>query len=417
MPSVVDPADSAHPVAQTNKLLAEISVRGARDAADLLVGLPNSLIVEILQQINPDKAGEALWKLPEEKRSSIFAAAPPACARQWMHNHTYPENSIGRMMDPPIGVFSQHTTVAQAIEQIRELVKKAFITYGFVTDDEGKLIGVLVMRDLMLARPDETVGQLILRNPFYLKPDMPLMDAMKAVLSRHYPVYPVCDDSGKLVGLVRGQTLFEKQAVEISAQAGAMVGVEKEERLATSWARSLKYRHPWLQINLMTAFIAGAVVSEFSGTIDKSIVLAAFLPVLASQSSNTGCQALAVVLRGFTLGEFKKKDSRKLMIKEGFVGLLNGLLVGVVAAIGMFVFCSLQKTDPMTLAKELALSLVIFIAMTFSCLVAGVSGAMIPIIFERIGLDPATASAIFLTTITDVVSMGLMLGLAAMLVR
>jgi magnesium transporter len=320
-------------------------------------------------------------------------------------------------MDPPIGVFPPHTTVTQAIEKIRSLVKRAFITYGFVTDADGRLIGVLVMRELMLARPDQTLDELILRNPFYLNPQMPLMEAMKAVIVRHYPVYPVCDDAGRLVGLVRGQTLFEKQAIDISAQAGSMVGVEKEERLATHWSRSLKYRHPWLQINLMTAFVTGAVVSVFSGTINHSIVLAAFLPILASQASNTGCQALAVVLRGFTLGEFHKKKAAQLVIKEGFVGLLNGVLVGVVAAAGMFIFSSLQAAGSSPTDKKLMLSMVIFVAVTFSCMVAGVAGAIVPMAFELLGFDPVTASSIFLTTATDITSMGTMLALATLLVR
>ena len=112
-------------------------------------------------------------------------------------------------------------------------------------------------------------------------------------------------ESGRLVGMVRGQALFERQAFEISAQAGSMVGVEKEERVGTHWWRSFRLRHPWLQLNLLTAFIAAAVVGVFQDTIDRIVVLAAFLPVLAGQSGNTGCQALAVTLRGMTLGELR----------------------------------------------------------------------------------------------------------------
>ncbi|HEY1683157.1 MAG TPA: magnesium transporter [Tepidisphaeraceae bacterium] len=398
-------------------LLGQVAHRGPRDAALLFRDEPDERVALVLRRINPDKAVQILWNFSDEKRATVFQAAPPEWAQQWLRNHEFPENTIGRMMDPPVAVFGPETLVPTAIEQIRELVKKAFITYGFVVDADGKLLGILVMRELMLASPQQTLGELILRNPFYLTPQMPLMDAMKAVLSRHYPVYPVCDNSGKLVGLVRGQTLFEKQAIEISAQAGAMVGVEKEERLATPWSRSLKYRHPWLQINLTTAFITGAVVSGFSDTINRSIVLAAFLPILASQASNTGCQALAVVLRGFTLGEFDKRKSKSLIAKEGLVGLLNGILVGVVAAFGMFIFATLQKSNPAPLEKKLMLSAVIFIAISVSCMVAGIAGAIVPMILEALGFDPVTASSIFLTTATDITSMGTMLALAALLVK
>ena len=152
---------------------------------------------------------------------------------------------------------------------------------------------------------------------------------MKATMNRHYPVYPVCNDNGKLVGLVRGQALAEAQAFELSAQAGAMVGVEKEERLSTPVSRSLRFRHPWLQINLATCFVAAAVVAAFQDTLDRVVLLAAFLPVLAGQSGNTGCQALAVTLRGVTLGDLKPGDERSLVIKEGLLGLMNGMLVGI----------------------------------------------------------------------------------------
>ena len=122
---------------------------------------------------------------------------------------------------------------------------------------------------------------------------------MKQVLDRHYPVYPVVRrTTDRLLGLVRGQAMFEAQAFEITAQAGSMVGVEKEERLGTPWQRSFKIRHPWLQLNLLTAFLAAAVVGIFQDTIDRLVILALFLPVLAGQSGNTGCQALAVTLRG-----------------------------------------------------------------------------------------------------------------------
>ena len=141
---------------------------------------------------------------------------------------------------------------------------------------------------------------------------------------------------------MRGRTLFEEQALEISAQAGAMVGVEKEERLATPWSRSLRFRHPWLQLNLLTAFAAAAVVGVFQGTIDRLVVLAVFLPVLAGQSGNTGCQALAVTLRGLTLGELRPGDARRLVAKEGLLGLLNGALVGVTAGLGMLLVARAQ---------------------------------------------------------------------------
>jgi len=190
-----------------------------------------------------------------------------------------------------------------------------------------------------------------------------------------------------------------------------MVGVEKEERLATPLQSSFKFRHPWLQINLATAFIAGAVVAIFQDTVDRLVILALFLPVLAGQSGNTGCQALAVTLRGMTLGELKKGAERALVIKEASLGALNGMSTGLVAALGMYIVATLQHNP-----NALVLSVVVWIALVGSCVASGISGAMVPLTLKRFGFDPATASSIFLTTATDVVSMGLLLGLATLLV-
>ncbi|MEO8485497.1 MAG: magnesium transporter [Betaproteobacteria bacterium] len=322
----------------------------------------------------------------------------------------YPEDSIGNMMEPPLAVFLPQQTVGEAIESIRELVKQAFITYAWVLEADGKLVGVITMRDLLFSEHTQTLGDVMLKSVFALKTTMPLIDAMKLTLDKHYPVYPVVDDEGRLKGTVRGAAMFEAQTVELSAQAGAMVGVTKEERLATPWPRSLLFRHPWLQLNLLTAFVAAAVVGVFEGTLQKIVLLAVFLPVLAGQSGNTGCQALAVTLRGMTLGELKPGGAPVAATKEAILGLCNGALVGVTAGAGMFVYAWMSGNP-----QALMLGVVTFLAMVVACVISGVAGVLVPTTLQRLGADPATASSIFLTTATDVVSMGAFLGLATLI--
>jgi magnesium transporter len=314
-------------------------------------------------------------------------------------------------MEAPTATFSPEATVDETVEKIRELVKRRFVTYGWVVDGEGRLCGVVTMRDLLLSDRAQTLSDVMLKDFFFLTPELELREAMKLVLNRHFPVYPVCDPERRLLGEIRGQAMFEEQAYEISAQPGTMVGVDREERLATPWARSLKFRHPWLQLNLLTAFIAAAVVGLFQETIDQVVILAMFLPVLAGQSGNTGCQALAVALRGLTLGELAPGKEKALVIKEGFLGLLNGALVGLTAGIGMFIVANMQGN-----AAAPRLAVIVFIAMICSCVISGIAGALIPLALRKVGADPATASSIFLTTATDVASMGIFLSLATMLV-
>jgi magnesium transporter len=384
---------------------------GARDAARLLESHDDDRVVRALRSVHHSTAAEILAEMAPERRDAVLAKAPAADVEQWRLNLSYPSGTIGRLMSRPHALFPPDLTVGRAIEALREIVKSVFITYGYVVDGEGRLRGVLVMRDLMLADRDATLEQVMLRDPFWLAPHLPQVDAMRAVLGRHYPVYPVCDAEGRLVGLVRGSTLFEQQAIELTAQAGTMVGVEKEERLATPWKRSFRSRHPWLQLNLLTAFVAAAVVGTFEDTIDRVVVLAVFLPVLAGQSGNTGCQALAVALRAMTLGELKRGKERAAVMKEALLGVLNGVFVGLTAGAGMFFYANGKGND-----RALVLGLVVLVAMTAACLISGIAGVLIPVTLKRLGADPATASSIFLTTATDVASMGIFLALATALV-
>jgi|SRR6185436_18326624 len=390
----------------------EIKARSAPGAAAKLASLPATELVNQLVHLSPGFAQDVLDELPSDARERAISAAPADVARQWQRNAMYDRDAIGRMMEPVVAAFDPKHTVGDTIEELRELVTRALITYVYVVDDQGRMVGIVTMRDLLFSERGRTLDEVMLRSAFALRAAMPMKDAMRLVLDKHFPVYPVVDAEQRLVGLVRGQTMFEAQAIEITLQAGSMVGVEKEERLATHWWQSLKLRHPWLQLNLLTAFLAAAVVGLFQDTIDRLVILALFLPVLAGQSGNTGCQALAVTLRGMTLGELKPGSERPLVMKETWVGCLNGVGVGIAAAVGMYITATGQHQQ-----QPVMLAFVVFLAMICSCMASGISGAIIPLTLKRFGFDPATASSIFLTTATDVVSMGMLLGLATILVR
>lgn len=204
----------------------------------------------------------------------------------------------------------------------------------------------------------------------------------------------------------------QKRSIELSLQPGDMVGVEKEERLSTHWFRSLRLRHTWLQINLLTAFVAATVVGLFQETLDRLLILTIFLPVLADQSGNTGSQALAITLRGIALGDLESGNENALVRKEALLGLVNGALVGMVAALVMYWVAS-----GMHLPSAKMLSAVVFLAMIGSCFISGICGAIVPLMLKRLGTDPSNASSILLTTATNVVSMGMLLGLAKVLVK
>jgi magnesium transporter len=382
-------------------LLAGLRARVPADAAELLLREKPDVIETVLRQLPPLFATRVVANLPPELQPHAFISAAEALK----------PDVVGELMEAPRGALHPETTVNQAVEYLRSAEAVGEITYLYVVDANQHLLGLVVMRDLLLADPQETLATVMIDDPFRMSADMPLSAAIKAAVRRHYPVYPVCDAEGRLVGLVRGWRLFEEQAIEISAQSGRMVGLNKEERLETSLWESFRMRHPWLQINLLTAFLAAFVVGSFADTITRIVALAAFLPVLAGQSGNTGCQALAITLRGITMGEFDHFPLRSLMLKEVLLGALNGLLTGVVAGLAMW-WSAGGAGNP----QSLYLALVILLAMTGACMASGFFGVLVPLILRRFGADPATASSIFLTTGTDIAGMGLMLVLATALI-
>jgi len=365
-----------------------------RAAAEALVHLPHGQVVEVLRQLSPE--------LRQAIANSGVAGLPDIVALN------FAEGSVGRLIESAPAVFGPDLRVDAAIAALRDIVRRRMVIYVFVVDADQRLLGVVAFRELVFAEPAQTLGEIMLRQPFFLRPDMRLAEAMREVVTRHYPVYPVCTDDGRLLGLVPGAVLFEQQAFDISAQAGAMVGVEREERLATPLLRSFRFRHPWLLLNLLTVFVAAGVVGAFQDAIDQIVVLALFLPVLAGQCGNLGAQALAVTLRAMTLGETRQIQVLRLAAKEAGLGLANGVLTGLLAAAAMYWVAGRQPGgDPLVLAG------VTLAAMSVGCALAGVAGALVPLALKRAGADPATASAILLSTVTDVLSMGLFLALAS----
>ena len=385
---------------ETISLVNQVARLDTQTAVERLDAQSPVEIAKLLAALPPARANTILSAMSEETRARIIAVAPTGT--DWSDSQRYEEGTVGRMLEDPPAVFRSGTSVETAIEVLRETIRTRMVTYLFVVDAGNRLIGVTAFRELLYAERTQTLDQVMLRDPFFLRPDMRLVDAMREVVTRHYPVYPVCESNGNLVGQVRGQALFEQQAFEISAQAGSMVGVEKEERLATPFLRSFKFRHPWLQINLLTVFITAAVVGFYQGTIDKIVVLAVFLPVLGGQTGNLGCQALAVVLRGMALGELRGMKTVTLIAKEALLGLMNGLVTGFLAGVAIYAVAH----KPGSHEGALKLAAIMIVAMSLSGMIAGIAGSGIPLILKRLGADPATASAIFLTTITDVVSMG-----------
>ncbi|TJY59941.1 magnesium transporter [Sinimarinibacterium sp. CAU 1509] len=387
------------------ELVRAVEARGPLDAAAVLSRESVERVAAVLQALPPMRARDIASHLPESLRDRVTPASAAGL-------RVAIPNTVGELMEPALGVLPDSVSVQDAIAFLRASDQARRITYLYAVDADERLSGVVVIRDLLLSRPEQPLSEVMLAEPFSLTAATEIGDAIDAALHRHYPVYPVVDAAGRLQGVIRGWQLFEQQAVEITAQSGRMVGIDGAERVYTGFWEALRRRHPWLQVNLLTAFMAAFVVGAFADTISRVVALAAFLPVLAGQSGNTGSQAMAITLRGLTLGDLEALSIPALVRKEALLGACNGALVGLVAAAAMWAYAMMSGFPD---APQLAV--VIWLAMVGSCVASGIFGVLVPVTLRRIGADPATASSIFLTTFTDIFGMGLMLLLAVWLVH
>lgn len=379
-------------------LARAVSARVPVDAAQMLERETPEVVAAVLQELPQRLARNIAEHLPRH----LQPLDPLAITTELQIPGT-----VADLMEPVYGRLPETTTVQEAVEFLRAAGNARQITYLYTVDAEQRLTGLVVIRDLLLSQPEQPLSEVMLPDPFALPVDMPASRAIKAAVHRHYPVYPVVDAQGAVVGVVRGWRLFERQAIEITAQSGKMVGVNKEERVYTDVTTAFQMRHPWLLINLLTAFGTAFVVSMFETTIEQVVVLAAFLPVLSCLAGNTGCQALAITLRGITLGDLPGYSLWRLMFKEVRMGILNGFFTGVLAGAVIYVFAA-SSGD----ASPLKLGLLMVLSMVGACVISCLLGMAVPLALRRFGADPATASSIFVLTVTDIMGMGLMLGLA-----
>lgn len=387
------------------ELVEKIKGQSPKSAAESLANLPAEEIRFVLSQLPQEQVLAVASHLPE----GVFPEIADIRAAT-VSSTTGTEKTIGELMAPAPAVLPVEYTAAEAVAFLVKTKDISNITYIYVTADEA-LAGVVVMRDLILAKPAQSLSEIMVSEPFAFEPGTTIAEAISEALARHYPMYPVVNEERRIVGVVRGWQIHERIAAELSGQAGAQVGVAREEQVTTSVLQAFRMRHPWLQVNLLTAFAAAFVVGMFEDTITQVVALAAFLPVLAGQSGNTGCQALAITLRGLTLGKLRNYPVGKLLRKEILLGALNGLLVGLVAGAAMWAYAAMSG-EP----HPILLGLVILIAMIGACIGSGIFGVLVPLTLKKMGADPATASSIFLTTFTDIIGMGLMLFLATTLI-
>lgn len=389
------------PAGKAAAALAEVE---AERLPDLLGVFDAAQLAEILQQIAPDDAADLLQQLAPPVRREALAKLPAAAADGLRALLRYPEDTAGGIMSNRFITLREDMTV----EQVRELLRARAqeertedIAYLYVTNPEQRLVGIVSLRDLVFRRAERRMSEIVNRDVKFARVTDDQEELARKFEHYHYLGLPVVDAESRLVGVVKASDALEVARKEATEDMQLMVGLSGEERSLTPWQHSIKRRLPWLYINLGTAFLAAFVVGLFEDTIAQWTALAIFLPIVAGQGGNAGMQTLTVIIRDLALGEITPGDGRRALVKEIILGLLNGLAIGlVVGLIGWW------------WKGSLTLGLVAGAAMLLNQLAAAASGVLIPLGLKSLRLDPALASSIFLTTVTDVAGFFFFLGLA-----
>lgn len=389
------PADAQGEVlefAETEQLRALIEAIGPLDLPAALDEVDDRTAAEIIEILEPDEREQTLEALDRGAEVGELL--------------DYPEESVGRLMSQSYVALEQDMTTQQAIEYLRTWKPPSdHAYYLYVTDPDHVLIGVISIRDLLVAPSGTPVHEITIRDVHAVPAEMDREEAARVLQRYNLLALPVTDTNGALVGVAEADELIDVLRDEATEDMYRMVGLDEDESPHNSILDTIRLRLPWLIVNLFTAFIGGFVVLAFGSTLKQAVVLAAFLPIVANQSGVTGTQTATVTVRTLALSG-SLGTLRGTLYRELVVGFVNGVAVGLVLAVVALV-----------IAQNFVLAGVLFVSMSLASSLATLSGELTPLALQKFGADPALASSIFVTMITDAVSFLLLLGLGAMVVN
>ena len=377
-------------------------------AADVIEELEPSQAAVLISEMDADQAADLIGALDPDDRTAVLDALDADTAREVESLLVYAADTAGGMMTTDFAALAADMTAAQAIEALRTLHDDlgSNIRYVYVVDDAGQLLGVVAFRDLVFSRPDTRLEHVMTTDLAVVRTDTDREEVAELIQRHTLIAIPVVDHTGTLVGMVKVSEAIEGIVAEMGEDIAVMVGAGEEESVFTPVSTSVRRRLPWIGFNLAVGIVLASVISRFEGTLATYAVLAAYMPVVALLAANSGAQSLAVMIRSMAVGDLPPGRAMRAIRREVIVGLIDGTLIAILAAviaamtIGLFTELGSAEIDPIVMAS------IVFISVWIAFLVAGLVGAGIPILLRRLGQDPALASNIFLTMITDIVGMG-----------
>ena len=383
-----------------------VSELGPEAGAALLATRSAEEIAKLAQEIESDDAAALIDHLPEELSAAVLDLMRPKQSGEVENLLEYDEQTAGRIMNPQVFALSEDLTVGEAITELQGNRDVEMVFYLYVVDERRHLVGVTSLRRLLLVSPDTPLKRIMTTDLISARVDMDQEEVARQVASYNLLAIPVVDEENKLVGVITVDDIIDVIKDEATEDIYRLAGVAGDERPFTPAGESLRKRLPWLGVNLVTAFVAASVVALFEGTIERITVLAVFMPIVAGMGGNAATQTLTVIVRGIALGDLTWSNSRKALVKEAVVGLGNGVVLGLIAALVAWG----TRGNPV-------LGLVLCAAMIINMFVAATAGTLVPLGLRAANVDPALASSVFITTLTDVFGFFSFLGLATIFMR
>jgi magnesium transporter len=383
-----------------------LSELGPEIGATLLDDRSPEEIARLMQELESDDAAALIDYLPKDLSGAVLDLMRHKQDTEVENLLEYPEYTAGRIMNPNVFALPEELTVGEAIVELQQARDVEMVFYLYTVDDRRHLVGVTSLRRLLLVSPETPLKRIATTDVLSVRVETDQEEVARQVASYNLLAIPVVDLENKLVGVITVDDVIDVIKDEATEDIYRMAGVSTDDSVFSPPTSSLRKRLPWLYVNLVTAFLAVGVVKAFEGTISQVTALAVFMPVVAGMGGNAGMQTLAVIVRGIALGELNIGNSRKALFKEGLVGLGNGVGLGGAAALAAWVL----QGDPW-------LGVILGLAMIINMFIAATAGTLVPLGLRAMKVDPALASSVFITTLTDVFGFLTFLGLGTVFLR
>jgi len=378
-----------------------LSELGPEKGGELLSLRSAEEIARLVQELPSDDAAPLIQHLSEELRAVVLDLIRPKPGGGVSDLLEYEERTAGRLMNPNVFALNEDLTAGESITALQQARDVEMVFYLYVVDERRHLVGVVSLRRLLLVPPDTPLKRIMTTDVYSVRVDTDQEEVARQVASYNLLAIPVVDVENKLVGVVTVDDIIDVIKDEATEDVLRLAGVSADDGVLTPPLESLRRRLPWLGVNLATAFFAASVVGLFQTTIAEVVALAVLMPVVAGMGGNAATQTLAVIVRGLAVGELTWTNARSALIKEGLVGLGNGIALGSVAALCAWLW-----------KGNMVLGLVLGLAMIINMFIAATAGTLIPLGLRALKVDPALASSVFITTLTDVFGFLSFLGLA-----